>query len=292
MSPKTTTMASPASKAAPKRGSRSAVASAAPATPKPQRSGRAAPPADPRTALWRAYLRHPTPRQRNPLVETYQPLVREVVRKIAARLPRFIESCDLETAGSVGLMAAIEGFDPSRGVRFEKYCEMRIRGAVLDELRSQDWLPRPFRSRVERHKRVREELRATLDREPSDEEAARAMGLEAEEYALLRVLERSSGPPSQLGAAGQGDEEARPLETLASRSADAPEERLSREDLLQLVAQRLTDQEYRIAYLRYWEDLSMREIGDLERLSESRVCRIHAKLIDRLRDRFRAHVEV
>ncbi len=247
---------------------------------------------DPRAALWRAFLRRRALPERNNLVETYQHIVREVVRRFAARLPRSVDPGDLETAGSFGLMAAVESFDPKRGVAFEKYCELRVRGAVLDELRSQDWLSRPWRARIERHKRACESLRGRLGREPMDDEVARELGLSAEEYALLMPIERRAQPHASIAGTTRGDDEPPGVEVLLSASnEEPPEERLSREDLLQLVAQKLTDQEYRIAYLRYWEDLSMREIGAIEGLSESRVCKIHAKLIDRLRDRFRAHVE-
>ena len=104
--------------------------------------------------LWAAYRRSPTDAARNRLVEAYQPLVREVVRRFAYRLPRSVERGDLDTAANFGLISAIEGFDPSRGVRFESYCELRVKGALLDELRNQDWLPRPWRTRIELQKRT------------------------------------------------------------------------------------------------------------------------------------------
>ncbi len=234
--------------------------------------------------LWRAYRRRPDPEQRNSLVESYRPFALEIVRRFAARLPRSVDPGDLETAGSVGLMGAVESFDPRRGVRFEAYCELRIRGALLDELRQQDWLPRPWRSRLERHKRALERLRAEKNAEPSQDELAVALGLSSLEYLHFFGLS-VPGTSSSSIALGDG-EDLCCLDVVADTQSDAPGDKLTREELLRLVAQRLTGQEYRIVYLKYWEDLSMREIGQLEGLSESRVCKIHARLLERLKDRF------
>jgi RNA polymerase sigma factor (sigma-70 family) len=136
--------------------------------------------------LWSSYRRSPTDTSRNRLVEAYQGLVREVVRRFAYRLPRSVERGDLDTAANFGLISAIEGFDPSRGVRFESYCELRVKGALLDELRNQDWLPRPWRTRIEpAQARHRERLRAEQNREPSDEDVAAGMDLPLAEYCQL-----------------------------------------------------------------------------------------------------------
>lgn len=240
-------------------------------------------------SLWRAYRRARGDETRNRLVEHYQGFVRELARRFGSRLPRSVDRGDLETAANVGLIGAIESFDPTRGVRFESYCELRVRGALLDELRTQDWLPRPWRTRIERHKRVSEELRATLGREPTEEELARTLDLDLSEY---RQLFSTGVPVPPTGSGGDGDageSEGHGLDIVADPSSDAPGEKLSREELLRLVAQRLSDQEYRIVYLRYWEELPMREIGQLEGLSESRVCKIHQRLIERLKDRLRAN---
>lgn len=237
--------------------------------------------------LWRSYRRRPGDARRNELVEVYQPLVREIVRRFASRLPRSVDRGDLETAANVGLMSAIGSFDDGRGVRFESYCELRVKGALLDELRSQDWLPRPWRHRMERHKRVLEELRSQWNREPSDQEVALRMGMPLDEYQQIFGTALPGTPAGSMPANDDLHPDAG-LDVVADTNSDAPGDKLTRDELLQLVAQRLTDQEYRIVYLKYWEELPMREIGELSGLSESRVCKIHARLIDRLRDRFRA----
>jgi len=239
--------------------------------------------------LWRAYRRRPGSTQRNRLVESYRPYVLDIVRRFAQRLPRTVELSDLETAGSVGLMSAVESFDPERGVRFEAYCELRVKGALLDELRQQDWLPRPWRSRLERHKRAVERLRAEHSGEPTEEDLARELDMTLLAY---RRFFGSAMPGAPTGShSGSSDEDGFSLDVVPDTQSEAPGERLTREDLLRLVAQKLTEQEYRIVYLRYWEELSMREIGQIENLSESRVCKIHSRLIERLKDRFAADVD-
>jgi len=240
-----------------------------------------------RNALWRAFWKEPSDQRRNRLVEDYQPLVREIVHRVALRLPRTVDRGDLETAANVGLMAAIASFDPARQVRFEIYAESRIRGSVLDELRQQDWLPRPLRTRLDLHKRSRENLRSTLGREPSDAEVAGDMDIPFDEYELLFGTVMPCAPSGSMPQSENRDEPLSRLDGVADTRNAHPGDGLTRAELLRLVAQRLSEQEYRIVYLKYWEELSMKEIGLLTHLSESRVCKIHARLLERMRDRFR-----
>ncbi|MCP3918235.1 MAG: sigma-70 family RNA polymerase sigma factor [bacterium] len=237
--------------------------------------------------LWDAYRDRPGIESRNRLVEAYQVLVTEIVRRFGSRLPRTVDRGDLQTAANVGLMAAVEGFDPERGVRFESYCELRVKGALLDELRSQDWLPRPWRHRIEQQKRAVESLRGELSRDPNDGEVADRLDMSVDEYSQLFGMGIPSAPTGSMSN-DESDEDSGPsLDVVPDRHSEAPGDKLTRDELLQLVAQRLSEQEYRIVYLKYWEELPMREIGQLTNLSESRVCKIHARLIERLRDRFR-----
>lgn len=240
-------------------------------------------------ALWKAYHANICDETRNALVEAYHPFAGEVTRRFAARLPRSVDRGDLATAGDVGLMNAITGFDPDRGVRFESYCELRVKGALLDELRTQDWLPRPWRQRVEHQKRAVEALRSREGREPSDEEVAQEMDLSIDLYQQLFGVGLPGVPSGSMSVDGSDDDVMMTLEVVPDPSAIDPEEGLTREEILTLVTQRLTEQEFRILYLRYWEGLAMREIGDLTDLSESRVCKIHTRLIERLQDRLRVH---
>lgn len=244
-----------------------------------------------RAELWEAYFADRCDETRNALVEAYQDLAREVARRFSQRLPRSVDRGDLTTAANFGLMSAIGGFDPERGVRFESYCELRVKGALLDELRTQDWLPRPWRHRLELQKRTLERLRSEGEREPTDQEMAAAMGMELKLYQQIFGVGLPGTPSGSMPGAEGGDEASLFLEVVPDPSCDAPGDSLTRDELLSLVTQRLADQEYRILYLRYWEGLSMREIGELTSLSESRVCKVHARLIERLQEHLRVHVD-
>lgn len=238
-------------------------------------------------SLWKAYYAAPGDDTRNALVEAYQGFANEVTRRFATRLPRSVDRGDLVTAGNVGLMNAIGGFDPERGVRFESYCELRVKGALLDELRTQDWLPRPWRQRIEQQKRAMEALRAREVREPSDEEVALEMGLHVDLYQQLFGVGLPGVPSGSMSADGSDGDMTPVLDVVPDPSAVDPDEGLTREELHSLVTQRLSEQEYRILFLRYWEGLAMREIGEITGLSESRVCKVHTRLLERLHERLR-----
>lgn len=241
--------------------------------------------------LWDAFADSPGDETRNALVEGYQSFAQEIVRRFAYRLPRSVDRGDLTTAASVGLMSAVTGFDPERGVRFESYCEVRVKGALLDELRTQDWLPRPWRQRLELQKKTLEKLRSAFGREPSDEDVAASMGLAPDAYLQIFGTGLPGVTTGSMPMGDDGETGASGLDIVPDTHADPPGEKLTRDELLQLVAQRLTEQEYRIVYLKYWEELPMREIGELTNLSESRVCKIHARLLERLKDRFRVNLD-
>lgn len=237
---------------------------------------------------WRAFWSSGCDETRNALVEQYQGLVREIVGRFGAKLPRTVDRGDLATAANVGLIGSVTSFDPNRGVRFEAYADRRIRGALLDELRTQDWLPRPWRQRIEQHKREVERLRGELEREPRDHELAEALDISAEQYQLLFGV-GLPGAPLAANTSNDADEAAAGIDVVPDTRSSSQDEPLTRDELMTLVAQKLTDQEYRIVYLKYWEDLPMRAIGELTGLSESRVCKIHTRLIGRLRDRLASH---
>ena len=243
--------------------------------------------AEARAALWEDFQANRSKDGRNALVEAYQDLVKEIVRRFGRRLPRSVDPGDLMTAANVGLISAVEGFDPEKGVRFESYCELRVKGALLDELRAQDWMPRPWRQRIELRRRTTERLRSQLGREPDDQEVAEAMGLSQADFRRYFGVGVPTNPTGSMPQDDGGDDMAPTLEIVADDSGEAPGDRLGRDELLALVTQKLSEQEYRIVYLKYWEELPMREIGQLTGLSESRVCKIHTRLIDRLKERFR-----
>lgn len=238
---------------------------------------------------WKNFHANPCDETRNALVEVYQGFAASVSRRFAVRLPRSVDRGDLITAGNVGLMNAVVGFDPERGVRFESYCELRVKGALLDELRTQDWLPRPWRQRMEQQKRSIEALRGRNGREPRDEEVAVEMDLSVDLYQQLFGVGLPGTPTGSGGNTGADDDVMQSLEVVQDTTVADPGDGLTRDELLSLVTQRLTPQEFRILYMRYWDGLAMREIGEVTGLSESRVCKIHTRLIERLQERLHAN---
>ncbi len=224
---------------------------------------------------------------RNRLVERYLPLVEFLADRILQRLPRCVEVDDLRSAGTFGLMAAIDGFDLSRGIKFETYCSVRVRGAILDELRSRDWVPRVVRSRAQRRERTECDLATTLGRPASQEEVAERLG-----WTLSEVTDshRAAGGASVLSLGGGEDASERlgsgRLDGLEDyRGGADPVARAHQRDVAALVYRALTPKERQVVVLYYFEQITMREIGRILGLSESRVCQIHARVLRRLRER-------
>jgi RNA polymerase sigma factor for flagellar operon FliA len=237
------------------------------------------------TAVWAQFKRTGDGLLRNRLVERYLYLVKVISNRIAARLPRSIDVQDLRSAGIFGLIRAIENFDITRGTRFESYCATRVHGAILDELRAQDWVPRLVRNRSERYRRAFSELRGRLDRDPSQREVAEHLGMndgDLEElrresnltavYTLCREDETNEEPGSL-----------RKLDVLVDQHSEVPFDELVTRDLAESLSKLLNRSERTVVALYYHEGLTMKEIGKVMRISESRVCQIHTKLLSRLK---------
>lgn len=224
---------------------------------------------------------------RNDLVHHYRSLVDREARRIAQRLPRRVDTRDLHTAGIVGLIDAIQNFDTARGVVFESYGRPRVRGAILDELRRSDWMPRSWRTRRTRRDQAAQKLRDSFGREPSDEELAGELGISAEEFrseygAPLHAVEISGSGPHPWGEEpGAGDR----FDILADPRSGEEESRLQVRELIESLLAELEPQDRRVLYLRYFRGWTMARIGQLLRISESRVCRIHSGILERLKRR-------
>ncbi len=222
---------------------------------------------------------------RNALIEYYRPFASAVVRRVRSRLPRSVEIGDLEGAGDVGLIQAIQNFDPARGVPFEAFCEHRVRGAILDELRRLDWLPRPMRTRINRRKEAVDQLRTELSRDPTDDEVAERLGMDIKEY--MRRFGAGKDSPVLAGSkVGGGGEMEQGLDFLEDTKEQGPLEDAHRRELLEVIAASLDPEGREILFKRFFENRSLKEIGDDLDLSQSRVSKILGRLIDRLKDRF------
>ena len=234
--------------------------------------------------VWRDYRANPTTELRNQLVEYYLPLVKYNAERIWSRLPEGVDLDDLISAGVFGLMDAIEAFDLERGVKFETYCVPRIRGAMLDELRTMDWVPRLVRSKASRLEESRKELEAQLGRPPRPEEMAARLGIPLEQ------LDAHMGEATAVNLVSLNKKwyetdsykDVREIDILEDKKAEDPTHRLQNRDLMRLVTRGLNRNERLIIILYYYEDMTMKEIGATLDLSESRVSQMHSSIVSRL----------
>lgn len=234
--------------------------------------------------LWDEYCNGDRIEARNALIEFYRPFATSVMRRVKARLPRSVEIGDLEGASDLGLIQAIQNFDPERGVPFEAFCERRVRGAIIDELRRLDWLPRPMRNRLNRRKHIVDQLRSELDRDPSDVEIAERMEITLERY--HQVFGAGKDSPMLAGSkSGDSDGESG-LDFVEDKRQEGPIEDAHRSEMLAAISSSLDDEGRDILFKRYFENRSLKEIGDELGLSQSRVSKILGRLVDRLKDRF------
>jgi RNA polymerase sigma factor FliA len=235
-------------------------------------------------AVWQEYRDRPTVELRNRLVERYLPLVKYNAERIWARLPDGVELDDLISAGVFGLMDAIDAFDLTRGVKFETYCVPRIRGAMLDELRTMDWVPRLVRSKASKMEAARKELEAALGRPPRGEELAAKLGIPIEQ------LDNYLGEATAVNLVSLNKKwyetdsykDVREIDILEDKKAEDPTHRLQNRDLMRLVTRGLNRNERLIIILYYYEDMTMKEIGATLDLSESRVSQMHSSIVSRL----------
>ena len=221
---------------------------------------------------------------RNRLIERYLPLVKYNGERIWARLPEGVELDDLISAGIFGLMDAIDAFDLSRGVKFETYCVPRIRGAMLDELRTMDWVPRLVRSKASKLGEATKTLEAKLGRHPSEVELAQHMELSVKELEKMIRDANAVGLISLNKKWYETDsyKDVREIDILEDKKGEDPTRRIQKNDLMRLVTKGLNRNERLIIILYYYEELTMKEIGATLDLSESRVSQMHSSIVQRL----------
>jgi RNA polymerase sigma factor for flagellar operon FliA len=241
--------------------------------------------------LWRRYKTNDDLRARDRLVVAYAPLVKYVAGRMAAGLPAHVDEADLISYGLGGLISAIERFDLSREIRFETYAITRVRGAILDELRALDWVPRSVRARAREIERAHAKLEAKLQRVPTDEEIAKEINLTPDEFrdALLAIANSSVTALDELWAVSDASgDSVSLLDTLPDRSAPNPEQIVDQNELKDRIADaisRLPEREKLVIALYYYENLTLREIGEVLGVTESRVSQLHTKAVLRLRSR-------
>jgi RNA polymerase sigma factor for flagellar operon FliA len=243
--------------------------------------------------LWRRYRTKPDDKGlRDRLILTYAPLVKYVAGRLGSGLPAHVDDDDLISYGLLGLIGAIERYDPDRDVKFETYALARIKGSIIDELRAMDWVPRSVRARARDIERAIGELERKLHRAPTDEEIAQKLGLTEEELgeSLTDISRSSIAALDELWtvSSGGGGDQVALIDTIEDVEAPDPQGTLSvteqKEALADAIA-RLPEREKLVVTLYYYEELTLREIGEVLGVTESRVSQLHTKAVLRLKAR-------
>jgi len=237
--------------------------------------------------LWTIFKQDQTDQAlRNRLIEKYLPLVRYNAERVWAKLPDGVDMNDLMSAGVFGLMDAIEAFALERGVKFETYCVPRIRGAMLDELRTMDWVPRLVRSKASKLEAARKQAEAEAGGPPSDSAVAQKLELPLEEYEKLKNDANAVGVVSLNKKWYETDsyKDVREIDILEDAKGEDPTNSIQKLDIMKLVTKGLNRNERLIIILYYYEELTMKEIGSTLGLSESRVSQMHSSIVCRLKE--------
>ena len=241
--------------------------------------------------IWRTFRRTGDQAVRDRLILMYAPIVKYVAGRLGSGLPAHVDEGDLVSYGLLGLISAIERYDPDRDVKFETYAIARIKGSILDELRAMDWVPRSVRSRARQIERAMAELESKLGRAPSDEEIAKKVGITVEELegSLTDISRSSIAALDELWTiSGSGGDQVALIDTIEDTQGPEPQTAFAQTELREMVADAITslpEREKLVITLYYYEDLTLREIGEVLGVTESRVSQLHTKAILRLKSR-------
>jgi RNA polymerase sigma factor for flagellar operon FliA len=245
-------------------------------------------------SLWLDYRRTKDKRIRERLILTYAPLVKYVAGRLGSGLPSHVDEEDLVSYGLLGLIGAIERYEPDRDVKFETYAIARIKGAIIDELRAMDWVPRSVRARAREIERAIAELEKKFMRAPTDEEISAKLGLTVEELeaSLTEIGRTSIAALDELWTSSSSDgDQVALIDTIEDTSGPQPQSALAETELKEALGEaiaRLPEREKLVVTLYYYEELTLREIGEVLGVTESRVSQLHTKAILRMRSRFSA----
>jgi RNA polymerase sigma factor for flagellar operon FliA len=243
--------------------------------------------------LWRRFRAKPDDKAlRDRLILTYAPLVKYVAGRLGSGLPAHVDDDDLISYGLLGLIGAIERYDPDRDVKFETYAIARIKGSIIDELRAMDWVPRSVRARARDIERAIADLERKLHRAPTDEEIAQKLGLTEDELgeSLTDISRSSIAALDELWtvSSGGGGDQVALIDTLEDVEAPDPQSALSQTEMREAIGEaiaRLPEREKLVVTLYYYEELTLREIGEVLGVTESRVSQLHTKAVLRLKAR-------
>lgn len=244
--------------------------------------------------LWKRYAKHGHgSATENEIIRQYLPLVKTVVGRLAMTLPSHVDIDDLHSAGLVGLLNAVRRFDTKSGASFETYARLRIRGAVFDELRRLDWVPRSIHDKARRVEEVVRRLEQEKGDVPTEAEVARAMNLSLEDYRhLLDQIRPASFVCLDSARGTDGDDGTPQYEAVADTTVNDPGQGTMRRELARLIAERLEqlpEMQRKVLALYYFEDLRLREIAEVFGVTESRICQIHTQAILAIRSFLQKH---
>ncbi len=240
--------------------------------------------------LWKLYKKSKDKKIREHFVNQYAPLVKYVAGKIAIGMPQNVDFDDLVGYGVFGLLDAIEKFDPNKDIKFKTYAVTRIRGAIYDELRSIDWVPRSVRQKAKELERVIGKLENRLGRSATDEEISKELGISIRELhtLILKISGASILSLSDVWYVGDESDKVSVMETIESPKSLNPDIIVEREEIKNIIVQaisELPDKEKKVLILYYYEDLTLKEIGEVLQVTESRISQLHTKAIMRLRSK-------
>ncbi len=236
--------------------------------------------------LWETYFTDRTNRAaRDKLIVQYIYLTRYVIGRVKVNLPPSFSYEDIASYGVEGLIDAIEKYSPNKGAKFETYALMRIRGSIIDRIRSSDWLPRTVRKKIKEVKLVSEKLKQDLGRAPTSTEIANAMGLE--KVKVEEIMASDTSIDSLYDKRGSGDESVEIIDTIEDKNSTRPEDEMEKKDAkreLEQALKKLPERERMLLVFYYHENMTLKEIGEAINVSESRVCQLHAQAIMKLRN--------
>jgi RNA polymerase sigma factor for flagellar operon FliA len=240
--------------------------------------------------LWRQYKKTKDLKIREHFVTQYAPLVKYVAGKIAIGMPQNVDFDDLVGYGVFGLLDAIEKFDPDKDIKFKTYAVTRIRGAIFDELRSIDWVPRSVRQKAKELERIIGRLETRLGRSATDDEIAQELGINVKELhsLILKISGASILSLSDVWYVGDESDKVSVMESIESPKSLNPDIIVEREEIKNIIVQaisELPDKEKKVLILYYYEDLTLKEIGEVLQVTESRISQLHTKAILRLRSK-------
>ncbi len=245
--------------------------------------------------LWEDYADTKSPEIREKIILEYAPLVKVVAGRLSMYLGYNVEYDDLVSYGIFGLIDAIDKFDCLKDVKFETYASLRIRGAILDQIRKMDWIPRTIRQKQKRIDAAIKEIEAQYGRSATDEEIAKRLGITDDEYLDWQSQMKITNVVSLNEFLEQGSEVSNEAGSTRSSTFDSPEEILEREELKKMLAQALellTEKERKVVLLYYYEDLTLKEISNILEVSESRISQLHTRALQKMRGKMGEYIGI